>query len=113
MALLDAPITGFTAHPIAAGLASTSFRGGLFVDFMDDGVGARPGDHDAAARDRQSGAGPGRPHIRVADEWISFHSERENMPEIQRFWVQTPAYPGPPGSCTVSRWARAPSRPRL
>jgi hypothetical protein len=96
------PVTQFNPHPITMGLTSISFYGGLYVDIVDDGVGVNqvimtlPPGPVGVVQDRLLGQ-----VFVFGDEWVEFDSEWQNMPEIQKFWVQTLSYLGPKNSCIV------------
>ena len=96
------PIVNFLPHPITMGLTSISFYGGLFIDIVQDGFGK-----NAIIMNLMQGPvgvvqdrGNGRLFI-FGYEWIEFDSEWKNIPEIQKFWVQTLSWLGPKNSCLV------------
>jgi len=98
----NGPVTQWTQHPITNLVTSVSFYGGLFINVVDDGIGQNtvigtlPPGPVAVAQERQDGK-----LFVFGDEWITFDSEWQQIPQIQQFWVNVLGWLSPLNYCTI------------
>ncbi len=96
------PVTTWTPHPLTNGITSVSFYGGLYIDIVNDGIGANtvigtlPQGPVAVAQERKGGK-----LFIFGDEWIEFDSEWKNIPQIKKFWVNILGWLSPMNFCTI------------
>jgi len=84
----NGPVTSWThPHPLTEGITSISFKGGVYIDIVNDGIGVntviatRPQGPVAVAQERKAG----RMFI-FGDEWIEFDSEWQQFPQVKQLW---------------------------
>lgn len=89
--LLSGPVTTFEPHPVTGGLTSVTFSGGWTVNPVD-GVTGGTNTTVATISTFPVGIvqerGAGRVYV-WGDEWITFDSEWNSMPEIESLWANT------------------------
>ncbi len=100
--LLIEDVTNFTPHPVTQGLSLVTFNGGYEVRDNGAGLGTSTpiarvtAGPVAVAHER----GMGRA-VAWGDEWITFDSEWQTIPEIETLWINVFAWIGPRNSCEV------------
>lgn len=89
--LTNGPVTMFAPHPVTEGITSVTFLGGFHVAEVE-GVAGGVNTVVATIADQPVGVVQQRGEGRVfvwGDEWITFDSQWDAMPEIQAFWANS------------------------
>jgi hypothetical protein len=94
------PVEVWQDHPIAQGAQGVQVYGGWRVN-GDGEVFVRPQGEPQNSLGTAKQIGPDGAAIVFSDEWISFDSEWQQIPQVEVFWSNMIEWVGPKSICAV------------